>query len=107
MLTMKHIMRPNHGESAEYVRQIGSYLFKTKDDYVQFLAFDDKDGDGSPAVWSGWRTGDKFKNPVVGTIYIMNDVGATVANYRYVSDLDEMDALWPEPSSPPEPEKPE
>lgn len=96
MLTMKHIMRPKAGESAEFSRPIGCYAVKRKDGYFQFLAYDQRDTD-TPDVWGGWDSGDQFENPVVGTIYVMNEAGATIANYRYVMDGDSMEELWPNP----------
>lgn len=93
MFTMKHIMRPRAGEAAEFSRPIGCYVIKRKDGYSQFLAYAEDEHD-APDVWGGWDNGDKFENPVVGQIYVMNEAGATIANYRYVMDGDSMDDLW-------------
>lgn len=96
MLTMKHIMQPKQGERVEFCRAIGCYAVKRKDGYFQFLAYDHRDTD-TPDVWGGWDTGERFENPVLGSIYIMNEAGSTIADYRYFMDGEVIESLWDGP----------
>ena len=82
MLTMKYKMRLSGDETLEFARQIGSYSFKEFGDYVQFLAFDDTRADGTPDVWSGWKTTPK-DDMVPVRIFVMNDAGSTVASFCF------------------------
>jgi hypothetical protein len=96
MLTMKHVMCPEPGGRSEFARSIGCYAVKRKDGYFQFLAYDKRDTD-TPDVWSGWDSDRDFKDPVVGTIYVMNEAGATIANYSYVMDGAVIEPMWDGP----------
>ena len=90
MLTMKYKARLDGESVREFSRAIGSYAFTQTGDYVQFLAFDNERGDGTPDVWSGWKTTPQA-DMVPVSIFVMNDAGATVAVYHYNDNRPEPD----------------